>query len=279
MHTTKLIAAAVVLATAAAPSHAQQLAAAASATDAAIDAILTAEVSNTHWEVSSGFDYSRGTYGALAPTTISFVPMGIAYHADRWTFSADTGYVRVKGPLAYIDIADLLGGRAGPSTAPGTTEGVGDTVLGVKYAAYENLGLGLFVDVGGRLRTPTASRSEGLGTGHVGGDLQIDVLKIFGPWSAFANVGYGIRDHRDVQRNPWSGSLGVGRTLDTKLSVGTFYQWRQSVRRGEPAGHEAFAYASYRFTDRVALTLYGATGFSGEGVDQEIGARYSYRWP
>jgi len=281
MNNIRLIAAAVTFLTAASPSQAQQVAAAASATDAAIDAILLAEDSNTFWEVSSGFDHSRGTYGALTPTTVSFVPLGLAYRANRLTLSVDTGFVHVKGPLDYIDIAELLGVRGGASTPPRAraVRGIGDSTLGVKYSVLENIENGFFIDAGARLRVPTASRSRGLGTGHMAGELQFDVLKVAGRWSMFASAGYGIRDRRDADRNPWSASVGMGRGLTEKLSVGAFYQWRQSARRGGAAAHEVFAYASHRFSDHFTLTLYGATGFSIESVDRQIGVRYSYRWP
>jgi hypothetical protein len=279
MNNLKLIAICFTLLAAASPSRAQQIAAAPPVTDTAIDAILLAEDSTSYWEVSSGFDHSRGTYGALTPTTISFVPLGLAYRSGGLTLSVDTGFVHVKGPLDYIDIAELLGIRGAASAPPRVVKGIGDSTIAAKYSVLEDFENGVFLDAGARLRVPTASRSRGLGTGHLAGELQLDVLKVVGRWSVFANAGYGIRDRRDADRNPWSASLGMGRGLTEKLSVGAFYQWRQSARRGGAAAHEVFAYASHRFGDRFTLTLYGATGFSVESVDRQIGVRYSYRWP
>ncbi|MGE3336099.1 MAG: transporter [Rhodospirillaceae bacterium] len=276
---TKFIAMAIALLAAASPSRAQQVAAAASATDAAIDAILLAENATSYWEVSSGFDHSRGTYGALTPTTISFVPLGLAYRTGGLTLSVDAGFVHVKGPLDYIDVAELLGIRGAASALPRVVKGIGDSTIAAKYSVLEDFENGVFLDAGARLRVPTASRSRGLGTGHLAGELQLDVLKVLGRWSVFANAGYGIRDRRDADRNPWSASVGLGRGLTDKLSAGAFYQWRQSLRQGGAAAHEMFAYVSHRFSDRFTLTVYGATGFSIESVDRQIGLRYSYRWP
>ncbi len=200
--------------------------------------------------------------------------------AGRVTISFDGGFLNVNGPLNYTDISNLFGeDTSAPRSGRTSTRGLADTTLGLKYTLFEDFENGRFVDFGGRLRAPTASRSKGLGTGHIGGDLQLDVTQVLGPWSVFASGGYGIRNGRDADRNPWSASAGVGRTLTENLSAGTFYQWRQSARAGGDAAHEVFAYASYKFSPRFSLMVYGATGFSPESVGREIGIRYTYRWP
>lgn len=235
-----------------------------------------------YWEISSGFDSSRGTYGAVESTSVNYIPFGAAYHVGAWTLSLDSGFVKVKGPLDFVEIANLLNGNFNPSApGPGTAavQGIADSMLGVKYAVFEDLEQGLFVDLGGRLRVPTASQSKGLGTGHVAGDLQLDVTKALGRWSVFSAVEYGIRDGRDGDRNPWSASAGVSRSLTEQLSAGAFYHWRQSAWAGGRAAHEVFAYAAYRFNQHFSLFLYGATGFSPQSVNRELGVRYSYRWP
>lgn len=236
---------------------------------------------DTYWELSSGFDSSRGTYGLPEPTTVSYVPVGLSYHSGAWTASMDSGFIQVKGPLDYIDITELTGDEIAaldPTAGTAAVNGLADITVGLKYALLEYFESGLFVDVGGRLKAPTASRGKGLGTGHAAGDLQIDVTQMIGPWALFVSGEYGIRDGRDADRNPWSASVGVSRPLTERLSAGSFYTWRQSVRTGGAAAHEAFVYASYRFNAHFSLTVYGVGGFSRGSPDREFGVRYAYQW-
>ncbi|MBY0510340.1 MAG: transporter [Rhodospirillaceae bacterium] len=236
---------------------------------------------DSYWEISSGFDSSRGTYGLPERTTVSYVPVGLSFHSGAWTVSLDSGFIHVKGPLDYIDITELTGDEIvalDPNAGEASVNGLADITVGLKYALFEHLESGLFVDVGGRLKAPTASRGKGLGTGHAAGDLQLDVTQMLGPWALFVSGEYGIRDGRDADRNPWSASVGVSRSLTERLSAGTFYTWRQSVRNGGAAAHEAFVYASYRFSTHFSLTVYGVGGFSRGSPDREFGVRYAYRW-
>ncbi len=260
----------------------QQLAAASTSTEQAIEAAVTSFQSrDRYWEVSAGFDTSRGTYGAVESTSVSYIPVGAAYHSGDWTVSLDSGLMRVKGALDYVDITNRLNGavgQPGPGAATAAVQGIADTTLGVKYAMFEDLEMGLFVDVGGRLRLPTANSKKGLGTGHVAGDLQVEMTKAFGRWSVFSAAEYGIRDGRDGDRNPWSASAGINRSLTDRLSAGTFYHWRQSSFTGGRAAHEVFIYGAYRFNERFSVSLYGATGFSPQSVDRELGVRYAFRW-
>jgi hypothetical protein len=250
---------------------------AATSTDQVLEALALASSSTDYWELSSGFDSSRGTYGLPQATTVYYVPLALAYHTGAWTLSVESGYVHVKGPLNYVDILNLLEGAA--ASPASTVHGFADTHLGVKYALVEDLARGLFIDVGAKLRTPTASTRKGLGTGHVAGDLQVDITKTLGQWTVFGGAEYGLRDSRDADRNPWTATAGIARSLTARWSAGTFYSWRQAAVSGGEGAHEAFVYTSYAFNDHNSFTLYGATGFSRESVDREVGVRYSYRWP
>jgi hypothetical protein len=238
------------------------------------------------WEFRTGFDSSRGDYGVQPPTTTSFAPVGVTYYNGAWSLSVDSGYLRVKGPVSYVDITcqsddELFRGDFDlAALTPGvrSAASIADTVIGVKYAFVADVARGIYVDVGGRLRAPTASRAKGLGTGHVGGDLQLDVTKLLGPWLAFGSVEYGLRDKRDADRNPFALTVGGGRALTEKLSAGAFYHWRQSVVHGGGAAQEVFAYASYNLSARFFVTLYGAAGLSTAGADRQLGVRTVYRW-
>ncbi len=275
MHTIARILVALLAASHAAAAQTQLAAAPA---DQALDsAAALLPTSINYWEFASGFDSSKGTYGALQPTTVSYVPVALSYHAARWSVSLESGYLRVTGPLSYIDVTNLDAGRN--PAVNGAVNGIADTAISAKYAVYEDLARGFFVDAGARLRAPTASRAKGLGTGHAAGDLTLDLTQVAGQWTFFGGGEYGIRDSRDAERNPWSATAGFGRSFTERWSAGAFYHFRQSVLRGAGAAHDLFAYTSYALSRRFTVTLYGATGFSHASVDRELGLRYALRWP
>ena len=119
----------------------QPAATAVSPRDEALEIMLQPRTENTgHWEVSIGADYSSGRYGASRATRVYYMPLGLSYRTGRWRLAADSGVLRVKGPLDYSAILDLtakeireLGLEADVSAG-----GPADTTLSATYGIYEN---------------------------------------------------------------------------------------------------------------------------------------------
>ena len=272
----------VLMAWSAARADDQPAASAASPRDEALEIMLQPRTESTgHWEVSIGADYSSGRYGALRATRVYFVPLGLSYRTGRWRFAADSGVLRVKGPLDYSAILDLtveeireLGLEASASAS-----GQADTTLSATYGIYENFDHLLFVDAEVRLKLPTASRSGGLGTGKVAGDLQLDVIKMVGRWSTFASATYGFRPHGRDGRDALLASAGLGRNLTESTSLGALFEWRRAPDHRARDGRDVFLYLSQRMTDHVSVTVYGARSLISGGVETQAGFRFGYRWP
>ena len=247
----------------------------------ALDALLQPRAETGIWELSLGADYSSGTYGAERATRVYYAPLGLSYRTGRWRFAADSGVLRVRGPVNYASILDLtpdevsrfgLGGDASAS-------GIADTTLSATYGAYENFNQLLFVDIGLRAKLPTASRAKGLGNGKFAGDLQLDVIKMIGRWSLLASASYGLRLHERGSRNAPSVSAGLGRNLTEATSVGAIYEWRRSSDPRAKDARDVIAYVAHRFNDRVSLTAYGVRSLISTGVEAQAGVRLTHRWP
>lgn len=234
------------------------------------------------WDISVGFDYSRGKYGALRATNVYYTPFGAGYRKGRWSVSVDSGYVSVKGPVDYASILDLTPedvAALGLDTETISVGGLADTVVGARYAAFEWFNSGTFIDVGMRVKLPTASEAKGLGSGKVTGDVQVDVTQLYGSWSFLIAGSYGFRSHENDGRDVQSVSVGVGRSMTRKLAVGAVFDWRTSPRPGGSKGRELVAYGSFAITPSLALTAYAVRGFSRASVENSAGLRFRYRFP
>ncbi|MDP2326442.1 MAG: hypothetical protein Q8N51_20795, partial [Gammaproteobacteria bacterium] len=233
------------------------------------------------WEFSIGSDYSSGTYGAARATRVYFVPLGIVYRTGRWRFAADSGVLRVKGPVDYASILDLTPEEVsdfGLDADDVSVSGAADTALSVAYGIYENFDQLLFVDIGARVKLPTASRTKGLGNGKVAGDLQVDMIKLLGRWSLLGSVSYTFRHPERGTRHAPAASVGVGRTLTDSTSLGAIYEWRGSPDRRAKDGRDVIAYLSHRLSDRVSVTAYGVHSLVSTGAQTQAGVRFTFRW-
>jgi len=266
-----------------APSHADDQSAAAGITfgDTAVDTLTLPRTERARpWEVSVGADHSRGTYGASRVTKAQHLSFGIAYRADTWRVSVDSGVLSVRGPLDYASLFDLAPEDLSDLGLEDDTDisGMADTTLAFTRSIYENFDAFVFVDVGVRVKIPTASRAKGLGDGKIAGDLHVDIVKMVGPWSLLGSVTYGFRHHNHGNRDTQSASAGVGRGLTDRLSIGAIYEWRRSPAPQGRDGHDLIGYATYRLSKRIFVTGYGVRGIAPNSVDLQAGLRLATRW-
>lgn len=237
--------------------------------------------SSGSWELNFGTDYSTGKYGAARATRILYTPFGISYRAGRWRLAVDSGFLRVKGPVDYASILELTAEEASglDLDTDMSASGIADTNVSATYGIYENFDRLWFVDVGTRLRVPTANRTKGLGNGNFAGDLSVDVIKMLGTWSLFASASYGLRHREPGGRNTHSFSTGFGRSLSDATSIGVVYEWRRGPDPRTKDGRDVIGYVTRRISERVSLTGYGVRSLVSTGVEAEAGIRLTYRWP
>lgn len=259
----------------------QTAAAVATPIEDALDALLQPRADSAGiLEISAGADYSSGRYGALRATRVYYAPLGVSYRAGRWRFAADSGVLRIEGPVDYASILELTAQEAsdlGLDTDDISVSGIADTAVSATYGIYENFDRLLFVDLGGRVKVPTASRAKGIGNGKFAGDLQIDMIKLVDRWSLLASASYGFRHHGRGNRDTATASFGVGRYLTDATSIGALYEWRRSSDRRARSGRDVIAYLSHRFSERVSVTAYGGRSLISTGVAAQAGVRITYR--
>ncbi len=229
------------------------------------------------FRASSGFDFSSGYYGAAKRTEILYLPVTLQAAKGPWTLKAVVPWVRVSGP------AMLLDGSAEGTTgvrSSGAASGVGDISLSGTYAVESLYTYGLFVDLTGRVKIPTASFSKGLGTGAWDGAVQIDVAKSLGDFMPFVSLGYRFTGRPDgfALRNVVFGTVGLQYTWSQMVTTGLYYDVRQAAIKAAASPQEGTAYVNVRFNDNWSLNTYAVAGFSPNSPSAGGGMVVTYHW-
>lgn len=229
--------------------------------------------------VSTGFDYSSGSYGEADKTQIWYAPLTVRYERGAWEGRLTVPYIRITGPGAAVGGLDgpvVEGTTAGPVE---THDGLGDVVASGSYFIDPPHPALPFVELTAKVKFPTASRRDFLGTGEFDYAAQLDVMKTFGAFTPFADVGY-----RFIGNPPGAhlhDSVYVSGGLDWRatpwLSAGLIYDWRQTASRSLGESQELTAYGTFRVGRHVRIGPYAVAGFTAASPDFALGLQLTLR--
>lgn len=227
--------------------------------------------------MTTGIDYSSGKYGQAEKTNITYVPLTAKYEVDRWSF---------KGTLAWLTI-DGPGGVTGDGTVVdnGTDEraiesGFGDIVASATYSALQLEQQKFYVDVGAKVKLPTASERKGLGTGKTDYAVSVDLYKTFDRFTLLGTLGYKVfGDPAGVDlNNVWFGTVGGVYKLDQKNSAGLTVDMREATTESSTKLLEYTLFYSYKFNDTYKLQTYLSAGDTRSSADFGGGAMLGISW-
>ncbi len=230
------------------------------------------------YRASTGIDVSSGYYGARERTTIVYVPATLQAAKGPWTARAVFSYLEVSGPALLID-GSSAGESLGVRTS-GKADGPGDINLYASYSFESLYDRGLFIDLTGRVKAPTASFNKGLGTGAWDFAVQLDAAQAIGDFVPFATLGYKFSGDPTgfALRNVVYGSAGAQYSLNDTITFGAYYDIRQSAIRGAATPQEGTGYVNVRLSDDWSLLAYGVKGFSDNSPTVGGGLSITYRW-
>lgn len=244
------------------------LAAAAGVAGAAEDARLTATV---------GAEYSKGDYGQDIETSIFAVSFTAKYEVGRWTLRASVPWLSIDGPSNVL-VADS-GGVVLPGTGERRTDsGLGDLVLGAAYLVMVGPDAPFMLDLGGKVKLPTADEDKGLGTGETDYSLQAEAFKPMGAFTPFATLGYrSYGDPPDQElKNALYGSLGATYRYSAQTTVGGAYDFRERIVDGGARLSEISAFLSHRVRSDLRVQVYAVFGLADASPDAGAGVTASY---
>ncbi|GAB4519420.1 MAG: hypothetical protein Kow00133_05110 [Amphiplicatus sp.] len=246
--------------------------------------------------LATGFEYTRGLYGAFDETEIAIASVSARYSVDGWTYSLAVPYVRVTGPgapfspqaapsfalrppegfdaaaLPLISLPDdpsFLFPRLNP-----TTEGFGDVTAGIGRSFELKRGR-LYLDTAALAKLPAGNVDKLIGTGRADLTLQADLVyetRRFGVVAGAGRTFVGKTPRFDLQ-DRWRLSAGVYAPVGRRLTVGALYDWREPLVVGSDDISEVTTYVSMRINRRLSVLAYSVTGFSDASPDIGAGLR------
>lgn len=231
------------------------------------------------WELTTGLDYSKGSYGDPQDTKITYLPVSLSYATGPWKAKATVSWLQIDGPGTVI--GGGTGAVVGTGSGQRTTEsGIGDTWLSLRYSVESlpsNIG---YLDITGKIKAPTANDNKGLGTGAFDYTFQADFYKPLGRLTPLLTVAYKIKGdapHLPLD-NVWYLSGGADWRANDDLHFGATIDYQQAAASGASDDTELFTYASWRLSREWRLVPYAYFGFTNGSPDQGFGLQTSYRF-
>lgn len=232
----------------------------------------------TTWSV--GAEYSSGDYGSPQKTDTYYLPFAVKHETGPWAFKLTVPYLEVTGPGNVIGAGGdrvVVGTTIGPRR---TASGIGDVVGAAFYNALDDRKAPVGLDVGVKVKFPTANSDKGLGTGETDYAVQADLFKTMGSFTPFGAIGYrwfGDPPGADF-RNVFYASLGGAYRFSRQTSGGFAYDYRDAVVSGGARVSELTGYVSQRLSESMKLQVYALTGFSDASPNFAVGLNLGYSY-
>jgi hypothetical protein len=155
--------------------------------------------------------------------------------------------------------------------------GLGDVSVALGYSL--ELGRSTWLDLGARVKLPTASRAKRLGTGKADVTISGDLVQDIGSFSLFAGARYRFlgKPAGSTLQDTWGASGGVSYRLPGGTIVGADYDWQESATPGRIASSEATGWINFGLSRKLRLQVFASTGFNARSTDFAGGLSLSWR--
>jgi hypothetical protein len=259
------------------------------------------------WQIASGAEYSRGSYGELTSTEALVVPLSIKLSLGHFSLRASVPYISVRGPA---DIAPVIeGGSGSDSSGSGSnsgsgssgsgssgsgsddggttsvfpanrdTRGFGDASLAATWSFVDLWSTRLYLDLTGRVRLPTGDTTKGLGTGVTDyaalAELGWDGRK----GGVFISGGRRLLESTATvtRQDGWQASAGYWRNIGKRSVFGMQANWRKAAIAGGVDPRSVDAFLSRGLSSGWKLEVSGSAGLSDASADYVAGLRFIWK--
>lgn len=156
-----------------------------------------------------------------------------------------------------------------------TVSGLGDVTFAVSYG-FDPFAPGMpYVDVGAKIKFPTADEDDGLGTGAYDYTLRMDLYEPIGKFALLGGVGYTFKG--DIEPSGDSaglvlddiilGSLGAEYRLTRAWLSGVSVDYTQASSEFSEDAWDLTGYLNWRSTEGLSLTGTLGTGFTNGSAE------------
>jgi len=183
-------------------------------------------------------------------------------------------YLIVNGPAAIIGDDDSDGDGEALADGKETRKGFGDVNIVGRYRIPEQELGGVELELMGRVKLPTASRRNNLGTGEVDFALGAELSREIGMLKPFVSGQYRINGDSPARefRNTVATSVGSGVRLTRRARATLAWDYSQSRIKGRAGSHMLDGGLSTRLRRGLTLTGDAAIGLSKNAPDLRVGA-------
>jgi hypothetical protein len=235
---------------------------------AAISPAAAQSAGPSSFSITTGLDYSTGSYGSNQDTDILVAPVSARWQVGDWRLAATLPYLWIDGASSIVGSGSGGPIIIDPNAPPSKRDGLGDFTVGAIYSALKEDAAGFNLDVGASVKLPTASAADGLGTGEMDYGATVDFSRTFGNLIPFATFGYRVVGDTDVLElnDTFSASMGTSLAMGESVAI-LSYDYREATSDLVEESQDIFAAYSAPLGSGLNWTVYGSAGLSDGSPD------------
>lgn len=222
------------------------------------------------WSVGIGTYSSKGDYGKETDTTIHMVPVAIAYKSGQWQYKVSTGYLSLEGERVLVD-------KLGTKELVNET-GIGDTVVSIKHRFKKISDSPLYLNVGAKVKFPTADEDKKLGTGKHDLELKAGAYWGFQRWWAVSELSYKVREEPSNTQLNNTAQVVVGglKRIGKRNTVGANLKFREKSQPTKDPVKELISFVNHKLDKNNNVTVLVIKGFTDASPDWGLNTQWRY---
>jgi hypothetical protein len=250
-----------------------------------------AEEGESHWRLSTSYNYLKGDYGTGQDTELVYVPVTFGAYFDPYRLTLTVPYLRqtsqnlvLTGGGVAVNKKKPPQSMIGAVAGKRTEDGLGDVLLRASYVLFEERPQQPWlpeVEPYLKIKFPTADKDRGLGTGEFDETIGVDLSKeVWDRTSAYVTLAYTFfgSPRGETLRDSFAGSIGAAYTVFRPLSVYAFLDGATAIAPGQDDPLEVRVGAEYRLAKFVKLTGSAMKGLSDGSADWGFSAGVALRF-
>lgn len=257
----------------------------------------------SNWSINSSLQYASGNYLSANRLNSVYLFGGVRYDSEDYSVALSIPFIVSNGQnvsqFGNIFVPNHMSsgtsgsaGSVGPggrmmgneslvSTSSSTNYGIGDLYLYTNYNLLNQFTFPFGLSLGGFIKFPTASTTNGFGTGKFDFSITTTVRKNLGEFLVYASGGYILLgDPTGINyNNPYTLNLGIGKFFtDEKISALLSYSLYSKILDAYQMPQELSLGVNIIPNNKITYTLIGSAGLSNSTPDfvLSVGLKYNF---